>query len=437
MKSILRKVTSICIATVMVAAMGLTSLATELNGTGGKVGDNDPATALDNYIVIYKEITAYNPDSSTVNAPNITYNYAIAPGTAGKIITDDTTPDSVTAQTKAGPAAAVSLSASSISWTNADTLTTSAGGTANTKTLQINVDPTAFSGPGVYRYVITETVGGGLTKAACGVIDGGISDTRYLDIYVRDPKTGEAAGLKVYGYVLFQNDNDINAKAAATAADAEAKAGKTEGFVATTDPADTTNTLTADAYYTYNLKVGKTLVNDSGNTANQFPFTVTFTNGTITQNIDLISDVSDSSKATLAEVAAATITSLATTPTIADGAYVTYTGIPCGTAVTIYETNNVATAAYTSVGEITVGKLTGDADAASKLINVNVASNNVEIVAGAADAAGTSREVTFTNTFALISPTGVAMAVLPFVIMLVFGLGFMAVATKKKADEQA
>ena len=441
MKRILRKVASLCVAAAMVAALGISVMATGLNGTGGEIGDNDPAAPLDTYIVFEKEITAYNPAGSTVNAPNITYKYVVASGSSGKTITDDTTPTSVTAQTKAGPVDAVSFenNTDTISWSSAsDTLTTAAGGAKNTKTIQINFDPTKFDGPGVYRYVITETVDGGVTKEACGVIDGGISATRYLDVYVRDPKDTEDPGLKIYGYVFFQSDNSINATSADSADDSLVKAGKTEGFVATTDPADTSKTLSADEYYTYNVTVGKTVVNDSGNADNQFPFTVTFNNATITQDIDLISEVSDSAKATLAEVGAAVLNNFATTPMISDSATVTYTGIPCGTSVTIKEKNNVATATYTSVGEITTGKDdANDVDADSKIIALNAESNVVTIAAGAANAAGTDREVMFTNTYELISPTGVALAVLPFVILFTFGVGFLVAGTAKRKEDEA
>jgi len=441
MKRILRKVASIFVATAMVAALGVSAMAAGLDGTGGEIGDNDPAEPLDTYIVFEKEITAYNPAGSTVNAPNITYKYVIASGSSGKTITDDTTPTSVTAQTKAGPTEAVSFdnNTDTISWSSdADTLTTDAAGYKNTKSLRVNFDPTKFDGPGVYRYEITENVDGGVTKEACGVIDGGISATRYLDVYVRDPKTNEEPGLKIYGYVFFQSDNSINATAADSADDALVKAGKTEGFVATTDPTDTTKTLSADAYYTYNLTVGKTVVNDSGHADYQFPFTVTFNNGTITQNIDIISEVSDSSKATLAEVGAAVLNDLSTNPKISDSATVTYTGIPCGTSVTIKEKNDVTTATYTSVGVITTGKdEANDKDADSKVIALNVESNVVTIAAGAANAAGTDREVMFTNTYELISPTGVALAILPFVILFTFGVGFLVAGTAKRKEDEA
>ena len=79
MKRILRKVASIFVATAIVAAMGVTALATDLPAAG-TVGDNNPAAPLDTTLVIQKELTVYNPTAAEVYAPNISYTYAIAAG---------------------------------------------------------------------------------------------------------------------------------------------------------------------------------------------------------------------------------------------------------------------------------------------------------------------------------------------------------------------
>ena len=55
MKRILRKVASLCVAAAMVAAFGVTALATDLP-TAGTVGDNNPAEPLETTLVIQKEL---------------------------------------------------------------------------------------------------------------------------------------------------------------------------------------------------------------------------------------------------------------------------------------------------------------------------------------------------------------------------------------------
>ena len=429
MKRILRKVASIFIATAMVAAMGVSAFAAPIGDDGIKEGNNlgDP---VGDEITLYKELKAYNPDETKIQAPNISYRYEITAGDADKQITDD---QNVRVKTKAGILTGLTT-VYTVAWTDNDILDAAENGAANLKDIKINFSAVPFTGAGVYRYKITETMTDGFTKPTSGVTDGGISDIRYLDVYVKDGTT--AGEYVIYGYVCFTNNLDhINDGSDKTTSAATA-AVKTKGFVdaSEVDPA-TTSDLTADSYYTYNVTVGKTLVNDNANINNEFPFTVTFKNTAIKQKVNLISK--NTGTVTLPEIDAAKIESdLVSEPTIASAGSVKYIGIPIGTQITVKEKNNVPTAAYKSVGTITEGKdTTNDQDAAEKLINLNDDSNIVTIADNTIDAKGTNRVVDFTNTLELISPTGVAMAILPFVILLGFGIGFMVLGTTKRKEE--
>lgn len=421
MKRILRKVASIFIATAMVAAMGVSAFAAPIGDDGIKEG-NTLGDPVGNTITIFKELKAYNPDEGTIQAPNISYNYAISAGDADKRITDD---QKVSVLTKAGITTGVTITGT-VAWTDSETLTAAADGAENLKGIDITFPDGTFSAAGVYRYVITETMTSGYTKATSGVIDGGISNIRYLDVYVKDGDT--AGSYVIYGYVCFENNLDHIDD---STGGASAAAVKTKGFV---DATGTDADLTADSYYTYNVTVGKKLENDNANITNQFPFTVTFTNGTITQNVNLISV--NTGNVTLAEIASASIeTGLVSEPTIAHDGTVKYIGIPCGTSVAVYETNNVTTSAYMSKCD-TVDTSAGDTEAAEKLINEGVVSNTASVTTSADQTgAAAAKTVTFTNTLALISPTGVAMAILPFVILLGFGIGFMVLGTTKRKEE--
>lgn len=419
MKRILRKVASIFVATFMVAALGVSAMAADMPNEGIYEG-NTLGDPVGNTITIFKELKAYNPDPDvdTIQAPNISYDYAISAGDANKRITDD---QNVSVLTKAGITTGVTITGT-VAWSDSETLTTAAGGAANLKGIDITFPNNTFSAAGVYRYVITETMTDGFTKPTSGVTDGGISNIRYLDVYVKDGDT--AGSYVIYGYVCFENNLDHINDGSDKTTPAATAAVKTKGFV---DATGTDADLTADSYYTYNVTVGKTLVNDNANITNQFPFTVTFTNDTITQNVNLISV--NTGNVTLAEIASASIkTGLVSEPTIAHDGTVKYIGIPCGTSVAVYETNNVTTSAYTSKCE------DADTTAAEKLINEGVASNTAS-VATTANEIGAAKTVTFTNTLALISPTGVAMAILPFVILMAFGIGFMVVSTTKRKEE--
>ena len=423
MKRILRKVASIFIATAMVAAMGVSAFAADenenINGNGTVIGNNDPAAAaLKKTLVIEKELTVYNPETTKVYAPNITYTYAIEGiDDPQKVVTDK---DGVSATTKKGPSGAT---ITDVSWANTEKVDASKTGTANTKDITIDFSNVTFSGTGegagVYRYKITET---STDKAANGIKEGTIANERYLDVYVRDPRSGEN-GYQIYGYVLFENNNNIDGRDSATT-DTVAQAVKTEGFVATTSPS---GNLTADSYYTYNVSVTKTLVNDSANETHAFPFDFAFTkDASLTGNFNLIASYA----------AADTPTEMGATisTTIAHGATVKYTGIPCGTEVEIVETNDIPTSAYkvttTGADDNISGKLVNNGETTDK-DNTTVKVKSTTVLTEAEK----NFDITFTNTLELISPTGVAMAILPFVILLGFGIGFMVLGTTKRKEE--
>lgn len=425
MKRILRKVASIFVATAVVAAMGVTAMATTL--TDGIAGDDDPADSLNSEnLFIEKELLVYNPSETSINGPAITYTYSIAPGSANKVITDEKDP-AVVDKTKQGPAGAVAFAnGNTISWTN-DTVKASQTGESNIKSIELKFTPSAFSGPGVYRYEITENITAAAYTAS-GVKEGDAAHVRYLDVYVRNPKDSTESGPQIYGYVLFQKDNNINAHAADTEDDAVVKAGKTSGFITTTNPNDSSETFLADQYYTYNIQISKDLVNDNFNATHKFPFALTFANSDITNNIDLIG--SSTGTVEFTDPGAGAITSLELLPKIADDGVVKIVGIPCGTSVAITETNDIDAVAY---------RLTTDGapgDELDELLNGGVTSTAVNVTSTKNQTADDAA-IVFTNTLELISPTGVAMAVLPFVILLGFGIGFMVISTTKRKEEQA
>lgn len=413
MKRILRKVASIFIATAMVAAMGVSAFAEEMPQTGIKEGTT-VGEDVGNSITLYKGIMPYNPENVEINAPTISYSFSIAAGEADQEIIDAA---GVKVKTKAGVTGGVTIDSSTCAWTNNDTMTP---GTLSTKPFTITFANTVFTSAGVYRYVIRDTTTAA-TLAAAGVTrdTANYDDTRYLDVYVKE----DSSTFVIYGYVCFKTQvNPLDD----TAGKAAENAVKTQGFVNKGGESGTGTDTTCDAYYTYNVTVGKTLVNDTEHNDNKFPFTVTFSNSTITQNIKLSSDISGT--ADLTELASGTINGLTSTANIANGGTVKYIGIPCGTKVEVFEKNNVSTAAYTS-------ECSGaDAAVTSKVISYDEASNTASVEC-TADAEGTSKTVAFTNTLALISPTGVAMAILPFVILMAFGIGFMVVSTTKRKEE--
>lgn len=454
----MKKISALVLAVIMMMTVTVVGFAADADLSGdGVVGDftNDAVTAQDKSVKLYKEITAYNPENSTVNAPTITYTYTVTPGIAGKEIYDAKTAHATNtnahAYTKAGITTGVKVNSGdagtatsasgTVAWTTADQLTASATGTKNTKDLVIDFSGVTYTGAGVYRYKIEETVA---SYTSSGVVDGGISAVRYLDVYVKDGST--EGTYDIYGYVCFINDNNIDAQDTPTAStpNTVAAAAKTEGFVATTaGGTDGTTTQTADEYYTYNLTITKTLSGDQAMNTHKFPFSLDFVNSTVTGNVLPIV----SGTGTVPTLTAGDINGMdqdGTNLKLANGQTAIFTGIPVGTTATINEQNDVIGTVYTvSTSGGTTNQTTGLAVNWSTWTNAVTGWTTVTALQKTSndntEKADANMTVTFTNTLLQISPTGVVMRIAPYVLMLGAGVAlFIVFAVKRrKNDEEA
>ena len=454
MKNI-KKIGALVLAVVMVMAMSATALAADADlSSDGIVGDftNDAVTAQEKSVKLYKEITAYNPENSTINAPTITYTYTVTPGTANKEIYDvktaHTLNTNVHAYTKAGITTGVTVNSGTagdstsasgtVAWTPADQLTASSAGTKNTKPIVINFSGVTYTGAGVYRYTITEAA---TSYNSSGVVDGGITNVRYLDVYVKD---GSSAGTyDIYGYVCFINDNNIDAQDTPTAStpNTVTAAAKTEGFVATTTGGtDGATTQTADEYYTYNLTITKVLSGDQAMNSHKFPFSLDFANSTVNGNVLPIV----SGTGTVPTLTAGDINGMdqdGTNLKLANGETAVFTGIPVGTTVTINEKNDVTGTVYTtSTGGGTTNQSSGLAVSWNTWTNAVTGWTPVTALQKTANdntvKADENMTVTFTNTLLNISPTGVAFRVAPYVLMLAAGMFLLLVSRHRRKDEE-
>lgn len=474
----MKKLVSLILAIMMIAAVGAAWAAGDAEGgdtaTDGIAGNTngvwataDTPVAQGNTVTIYKEIIVDNPASVTVNAPTITYTYTIAAGSAGKDIYDAKgnhdpqanahvltkagvgTPAITTAIDKTTFTTVGATDANKLIFTPAIQMNAADGGASNKYPIHITFTPSAFTGAGVYRYEITEAAS---TYATNGVVEGTTGHTRYLDVYVKDGST--AGTYEIYGYVCFKYNNNIDARDSGTAVstDVVAEAVKTEGFVEGTDTSTSgSGDKTADHYNTYNVTIGKTLVNDQAMNSNQFPFKVQFSNTTVTDNVLPI--VSGTGTYTAPTLTAGNINSFVVDGTsatatqnlkIANGGTVTFTGIPVGTTLTIDEYNNVAGTTYTTT---TSGGTTNEADGIN--LTWNAWASSVDSWADKTDGSGEvtalqktandktvvadeNMTVTFTNTLLQISPTGYVSRFAPYALILVAGIVLLIVAKKRK-----
>ena len=412
----IKKLAALAIALAAVLALSVTAWAAA-SLSNGVVAGSDGA-ALDKSVQIAKSIKAFNPDETTINGPSMSYSYTITSGTAGIQIIDSS---NVSVLTKAGAQpSSVTLtgtSANTIAWTTDDQLTASSDGADNTRYLTVNFSGVTFTGAGVYRYVITETAtaaaytASGVTRGASGSAAGDpavYTETRYLDVYVRDAREGET-GFQIYGYVLASDNS--------------------------TQPQTDSNKLssfTTDNYVTSNVTISKTLNNDSAMNSHEFPFHVAFSGTTVAATEMKKNDTAD----TTADMTAGQATDFVK---IASGQSVKYIGIPAGTTVSAYETNDVVGTTYASSATVT----TTGTNAASK--NISWTTENVNAYAVYTQAAYNSNQASvtttttaanftepFINTLVLISPTGLVFRVAPYVAMLCVGVPLFVVMTRRR-----
>jgi len=185
---VFKKIGALVLAIMMIAVVGVawaTTPVADMKGNGsedGVIGEftrADTPVAQSNYVILYKEITAFNAESTPVSAPTITYEYTIAPGVAGsgENLKDKGTAElhasknPVAVTTKAGLTGATISGATSktgenynyvngkLEFTPSVELTTapSAAGSKNIFPLKVDFSGVNWTGAGVYRYVITET----------------------------------------------------------------------------------------------------------------------------------------------------------------------------------------------------------------------------------------------------------------------------------------
>ncbi len=461
----IKKISALVLALVLVLSLSVSAFAVTL--TDGEAGGSssfakDNPVSQGKVVELQKELTAYNTSEATINAPTISYTYSIAGAAATDLFditdakTDHNNDTAVKVTAKAGDPTRVSMTGqgqangtATIAWAPTETLDAAADGKANYKTLSIDFSNVVFDATGVYRYVITETAS---AYAASGVTETTATvnpHVRYLDVYVRPAPTGFTDGTKaadwdIYGFVCFVKSKEI------TDADDTAVAGalKTNGFVAGSN--NGTN-YKADSYYTYNVTVSKTVTGDSfAKATHAFPFTVIFTNATVTNAVD-ISSKTTGTVGGYADPAAGAPSSAKGILNLKDSSSVKYIGIPCGTTVEVYETNDVAGVTY----QVTT-TVDGTTSTTDDTVDVAVISGTTPTTAAAQAAqkpnyestkatftptVNTADEVDHTiavdNALQLISPTGVVLRVAPFIVMLVAGIVILLVTRRYRRREEA
>ncbi len=457
----LKKISALLLVLVMVLAVSAAAFADgEATLKGGESGAFTAADTVayenNKKIKIAKELTAYNVDETTIKAPTISYTYTITAGDADKSITDeddDHDPEgAVNRKTFSGITSGVKLDGTAdgnddgiIAWSTADELTADAAGAPNYKYLTIDFNGVAFEKPGVYRYVLREALTSG-TYAQTGVTENTVATdpvththTRYLDVYVKTSSTytdgRSPEDWNIYGYVCMIDNDEITPDDDTTTQGAV----KTNGFVSATNDGTATS---ADSYYTFNVTVSKTLTGDAYSDSHKFPVHIDFTNAAVTNDVLLMAETTGTSTSTDYAHTAAAASNLDGLAKIANKGSIKYIGIPCGTTVTVYETNDVAGTTYeatltvdgTAGGTKTIISTTTPNSFAQHAVQpYNSLKGEVTTTADTVDATTGRHTVAITNEFSMISPTGVTLRVAPYALILFAGLALLLISRRRKA----
>ena len=443
----LKKILATLLALTLMMAMGMTALAADETNSGaslegGEAGtwtEKDTKKTVDTSINIVKEIIAFNANGTVVNAPVVTYTYTVKPAdVSGLTVTDQKedhnsneavmapvnagiTTGLVVTGSEAGEAGDEASAAGMLVFDNTKTLNTSKEGTANSYNINLDFAGVTFIQPGVYRYQIEESISAE-TYAEVALEDGG-SNIRYLDVYV-------GGDLKIYGYVCMKDNESVTPDTA-----------KTNGFV----PGSGENSDGSDKYYTYDLTISKTVENDTyGKNSIAYPFTVIFNNNAkYTSTFTINEIVGDGSEGI--SPAKESLPTWSGVAEVKHGGAITYTGIPAGVDVEVYETNIATGVTYRVETSVNGGEATTDAavswgsapsSAVAQDERALYESTKATVDTEGIKAVNSEQTIAITNTLVEISPTGVVLRVAPYALILVAGMALLLVSRRRKARNE-
>lgn len=274
------------------------------------------------------------------------------------------------------------------------------------KTATLDFSNCAFTEPGVYRYIVTES----------GVVQGVTNDadlTRVVDVYVNDASDGAGKKLTIAGYVLHSNADDApDVSLGADAGSTGAYTGtKSQGFTNTYDTSD--------------LTLRKEVEGNQASRDKYFEFTVTIKDAVP----GTVYDVDLSNADAVSKNNAATITA--------------NEGKTNPATLTVNEQGTVTQKFYLQHGQEI--KIQGIAKDSSYTVTENP-EDYKSTAAGVASytdptdgtIVSTDIKTSYLNTRAGVIPTGIVMSVAPFAaVTLIGGIGAATmVMKKKKSDEE-
>ena len=421
-KGLLRKAVGILAATSMVATMSIAAFAddAEVQTDGTQTTSSATVSMLKTIKLVDENIDGGSYISK--HCPNVSYTYTITAPTAAELVAAHGE-DNSEISLKAGNTAAVNSTTATLSYTSAqsdnDSNDKNAADGLVSRYVEFTFDSSQFTEEGIYRYKVTESDPTGadasLVENTFNAAGGGYVKERYIDVWVIiNNGTPEIKGYTVVEKTKDQNDDDIYMKTGGYTETSYDEEGNKDGGTTSTSPDPVTggnvgeDYRSVSQYTTYDLKVASGLIDTHK----------VWVNGTETT-------VSG--------------TSLSTTTTLSNGGTYIIKGLPASATYTISEalksgdtntysvtatkTEKGGTAAAISPSVATIG---GNGNPTSSTISNATAITSTGALTG--------DTVTVTNTCTSITPTGVILKVIPYVIMVVAGFAIIVfVARRRKA----
>ncbi|MBQ9518415.1 MAG: hypothetical protein IJR59_00775 [Firmicutes bacterium] len=368
--------------------------------------------------------------------PDMTYNFTIAP------IAPPTGTHNSGVAIVAGPADSASITGQP-TFSCAEKVKTTTGHEI-TKYVEVTIDPTKFTKPGIYRYVITDAT----TTAAlytAGIVRKGDTDsssyiaTRYLDVYVNSKADG--TGFEVSNYILHKDN-----------ANAYSAGNKSVGFTDTDDNG-------YDSYRNYASMLKKVVRGSMGDKTHEFPFAIEINNGGEPYHYVKYTIPEGAGRGTRQNYTDVTWTFVeGTTPELTSiklkhNEALVIRGLTPHASINYTETNDTTETYNVSAEYIKAGTGQGEtdqtfraatdvlpngtlslADTATKVSNYETVNSTTNVTKTATPQ--DIRYCQFINKIDAISPTGIIMRFAPFVILAGFALVLLALSRKTKDNKK-
>lgn len=187
-----KRLAALMLAVVMVFALGSTALADDIDTATGLDSTTDETLVIKKALVVTNELGA-SAEGLQVAYPAVSFTYSVAPigdENLNNAYVQDASGTKVTV--RSGPAGGVQIgdatshnTIGNVSLATGKVTLNKNGQEAVQGNLNLWIDVTAFSSPGIYRYVITDTTPAATLTAAGVARNDSYDDTYYLDIYIQ------------------------------------------------------------------------------------------------------------------------------------------------------------------------------------------------------------------------------------------------------------